>query len=440
MEQNLNVERALQLILENIKVLPPEKLSIMDANGRVLAEEVIADHDLPPGPQSAVDGFALGNSRASINSCYELKGFLQLGDYTKIPLQNNEALGIMTGGSIPAGTQSVVPHEKTRLNGKCLIVAEEIKTGSNIKQAGEDFYQGENLIASKTKLDAGHIGLLAAFGHNKISVYSRPRVGLLSLGRNVVNCSQNPKPGQTRDSNTPFLAASITQAGGHIVDSKYASQAANMDFLKCLDELKQQSDLLIISGGTYSENEAEALQLLESAGARMVYWGTSIQPGSHNGFAVYESVPIFALSGNPAACAVGFHLFAAPALHYMQGLPFALKKVKARCTNDFRKTAQSHRFVRGRAQCTEEGWEVCILPGQKPSMLRSLINCNALIDMPAGHLPLESGLEVNVILLETEPFPLCEGRKPQNVYLQEVSEQWQTIKKSSRLTKMFPAG
>ncbi len=400
MKKDLSIEEAQQLILENICHLPSERVSIMQAAGRVLAEELLADENLPSAPQSAVDGFALGDDRAPINSCFSLVNHILPGDFTHTMLGSDEAVRVVTGGELPSGTLSVIMHEKVLSDGNKISILEEIKPGSNIKQAGEDYKRDETLANHKTLLTAGHIGLLAAFGHSEVSVYQRPRVALLGLSRNVVPCWQTPEPGQTRDSNSPLLAALINQAGGSVAGYKLVSELGEQELICCLNNQKSMADLIIITGGTYAEKQSEAQSLLESAGARMIYWGTDIQPGSHNGLALYDSTPVFALSGNPAACAVGFNLFVVPALRCMQGLSPPLEKVQAKCTNGINKTARSHRLLRGRVSYSSQGWEVTILPGQKTSMLRSLVNCNALIDMPAGHPPLKSGQEVTVFLAE----------------------------------------
>ncbi len=401
MKKDLSIEEAQQLILENIDHLPSERVSIMQAAGRVLAEELLADKNLPSAPQSAVDGFALGDDQAPINTIFSLKNHY---DLTQGILSSGEAVRVVTGGELQSGTLSVIMHENVLVKGDTISILEEIKPGNNIKQAGEDYQQGNILANHKTLLSSGHIGLLAAYGHNEVLIYQRPRVSLLGLGKNVISCSQTPKRGQTRDSNNPLLAALINQAGGSVAGYKLASELEEQDLICGLDSLISMADLIIVTGGTYAETQSEAQTLLESAGASIIYWGTDIQPGSHNGLALYQSKPVFALSGNPAACAVGFNLFVVPALRCMQGLSPPLRKVQARCTNGFNKTARSHRLVRGKVSYSSQGWEVTILPGQKPSMLKSLVNCNALIDMPAGHPPLESGQEVTVILLET----ICE--------------------------------
>lgn len=400
MNNDLNIEQAQKIILENISHLALELVPVTGAIDRVLGEDITAPGNLPGDIQSAVDGFALGDARKPVNSRFTLKGFLQPGEHSMMALVSGEAMGVMTGGTLPAGTGAVVPHEKAKIEGEALTALEEIKPGSNIKQPGEDFCQGETLGRRGTVLDPGYISLFAAIGVDTIPVFKIPRVAILSLGKNVIAHTQTPLTGQIRDSNGPLLAALIKRAGGRVIASKLTRQHEADRALLVLPQLIRHSDLVITTGGTYAERQGEARELLESMNAEIKYWGTDVQPGSHNGFALCNDIPVFSISGNPAACAVGFHLLAAPALHYLQGKEFSLRKVEAVCTNNFPKAARSRRMVRGYASVGPRGWEVMVLPGQKPSMHRSLLNCNALIDIPPGHPPLEAGSKISVILLD----------------------------------------
>lgn len=399
MKHDLSLETAQQLILENISELPAERVSLLQAVGRVMAEEIVAEQDLPSKPQSAVDGYALGDGTAQANTYFTLKGSIFPGNYHPIEICSGQAAGVYTGADLPTGTLSVIMQEKVQANNGTIQILEAVQPGSNIKEAGEDYQLGEGLMGIRTRLTAGHIALLAAYGYEELLVYRQPRVALCSLSKNVVSHKQIPQPGQVRDSNLPFMWALIKQEGGSVVGQLWASELEPQILINCLNHLAFQTDLIILSGGTYAGHRSEAQELLESAGARMIYWGTDIQPGSHNGLALYGSKPVFALSGNPAACAVGFNLFVAPALRYLQGLPALPLQVRARCTNSYNKAARSHRLVRGWAQLGPQGWLVTVLPGQKPSMLKSLLGCNALISLPPGHSPLEKDSEVTILLL-----------------------------------------
>ncbi len=400
---NISVEDAQMQILKHTQLLSEEKLSLVESAGRVCSVDIFADADLPPYAQSAVDGYAVAENTADGNDTFWLTGHLQSGEHPLSPLQFGQTIGVKTGGNLPRGTRAVVPHEKVAIEDNCLKALEEIKTGNNIKQAGEDFAQGENLVARASILSPAHISLLAANGKDKISVYRQPRVAVLSLSKNVIAWNLLPEAGQLRDSNGPLLGALLQNDGCVLVGMETAVDKST-DYLKSwISNNLDQVDMLIITGGTYAATDNEARLLMEAIGAEVLYWDVALQPGSHTGAAIWNSRLLLVLSGNPAACAVGYQLFAAPALRAMQGLNPYLARLKARCSNGFAKKSGSRRFVRGHASWDENGLQVSILPGQKPSMIRSLLSCNALIDLPAGTPPVEAGSEVSILWLNS-PF------------------------------------
>ncbi len=395
---NTSLEEVQMQVLNHTPRLLGEFISILEAVGRVSAVEVDADSDLPVCAQSAVDGYAVADESEVGMGKYCITGHLYLGDTPQVPLRMGEAMGVLTGGNLPVGTRAVVPHEKVEIQDDFLSSMELIKAGNNIKQAGEDYVQGDPLVACGSVLGPGDISLLAAYGKDSISVYRKPRVAVLCLSRHVVSWQLNPEPGQIRDSNGPLLSALVMQDGGLPFAIKIAEKKETSVKTVALD-LLEQADILIITGGTYAEGGNEARLLMEELGAEILYWDVPIQPGSHTGASIWNSRLLFALSGNPAACAVGYQLFVAPAVRAMQGLTPRLQRLRARCTNGFPKKSGSRRFIRGHASWDEEGWKVTVLPGQKPSMIRSLVNCNALIDMPAESPPVESGQDVSILLL-----------------------------------------
>lgn len=399
MAPELTLENAQELILNNTTTLFFEHVSLLEAGGRILAEDLRAGENLPPYQQSAVDGYAVSDGWADLRSSFTLAGHSALGDYPAVTLNSGEAMGVLTGGALPSGTEAVIPHEKTIVEGNQITILEKAKPGNNIKQAGEDFEAGTLMLPRGTCLDSGCMALLAAFGIDKVPVYRRPQVAIWGLGKNVIPCHLTPGPGQTRDSNEALLSALLQQEGAILVASELAGAMTKNEIADRLAELLAKADLIITTGGTYSDGENDSRRLFESIGAQVFYWGVNIQPGSHTGAARFGQKLLFSLSGNPAACAVGYQLFAAPALRAMQGMNPCPLRVQAACLNGFPKKSGSRRFVRGHASYTVKGWEVEVLAGQKPSMLRSLINCNALIDLPAGSPPVERGAVADIILL-----------------------------------------
>lgn len=397
--KDINLEEAQRQINNLVSSLAAEESPLNQLMGRVLAKDLIAPRSLPDCGQSAVDGFALGSEAEPASSRFLIKGRLELGDNPEQVIGPGEALGVMTGGLLPAGCVGVVPHERTLLQGEYLSVLEQVKNRQNMKQAGEDFAKGELLLKSGSRLDPGSIALMAAYGIKSTLVFRRPRVAVLAMGRNVVDCQESPAIGQTRDVNSPLLEALIQQDGGVPGSSLLVPGISSPEIAGSLEELLNDADVLITSGGTYTRGEDDLLRVVEQSGAEMIFWGVNLMPGSHCGIARRGNQFIVLLSGNPTACFVGYHLFTAPILHIMQGLSNDLSVEEAVCINGFAKKSGSRRFVRGRARAASQGWEVEILPGQKPSMIRSMLGCNALIDVPAGNTGLRAGEKVSIIPL-----------------------------------------
>ncbi|MEN6390918.1 MAG: molybdopterin molybdotransferase MoeA [Syntrophomonas sp.] len=399
MLKDISFEEAQQQINTQVSSLAAEELPLDQLIERVLAKDLIAPRPLPNCGQSAVDGFALGSEADPASNQFVVKGRLELGEIPDQGIGPGEALGVMTGGLLPLGCVGVVPHERTVLQGEHLSVLEQVKTNQNIKQAGEDFSEGEVLLKSGGRLDPGSIALMAAYGITSTPVFRKPRVAVLAMGRNVADYRENPQTGQTRDANSPLLGALIRQDGGIPGSSLLVAGKSSLEISDSLEALLGDADVLITSGGTYTRGEDDLIRVVEQIDLQMIFWGVNIMPGSHLGMARRGNQFIVLLSGNPTACFVGYHLFTAPILHIMQGLPGGLSVKEAVCINGFAKKSGSRRFVRGRAQASSQGWEVEILPGQKPSMIRSMLGCNALIDVPAGNRGITSGEKVSIIPL-----------------------------------------
>ncbi len=395
-----SLEEVQQELLKHSQRLTDESISILEAMGRVSAEDIYAESDLPANYQSAVVGYAVADEDPMKTGKYYITRHLQLGDISPIALEPGQAMGVVTGGDLPSGSRAVVPHEKAEIQDNCLRSLEVIKPGNNIKQAGEDYIKGNQLVARGSVLSPGDISLLAAYGKTSIKVYRKPRVAVLCLSKHVIPWQLTPEPGQIRDSNGPLLSALVLQNSGLPVSIRIIGKCGT-SVKTVVAEMLEQADILIITGGTYAEGGNEARLLMEDLGAEILYWDVPIQPGSHTGASIWNSRLLFALSGNPAACAVGYQLFVAPVLLALRGLTPNLQCVQARCVNGFAKKSGSRRFVRGHASWNEEGWKVNVLPGQKPSMIRSLVNCNALIDIPAGSPPVEIGQDVSILFLNS---------------------------------------
>lgn len=398
MHTNLELEEAQELLQSWMLPLGAETVPLLQAPGRVAAEDLAAGHDLPAYPQAVLDGYAIIPEGES-GSHYRVKGNLAPAEILTWPLAVGTAVEVVTGGPVPVGTGAVVPFESVRLAGEQLTVAEAVSPGDNLKRVGEDFHAGDILLQQGTCLTPGLIGGLAAFGFSRVPVYRRPRVTIVCLGRAIIPCQAAPSPGQLRDSNGPHLAALVSQAGGLVLDVATVGDESTDRIQERLEQCLRQADIVLTTGGAAAGQDDLARYILKQMGARILFWGVKIKPGSHCGAASYQDKLVISLSGNPVACVTAYHLLAAPLLRLGQGLAAGTPGISAICTNNFAKTGGPRRFLQGYASCRPAGWQVTILPGQKSSMRRGLLHSNALIDLAVGHPPVTAGTPVPIILL-----------------------------------------
>lgn len=397
---DISLEKAQQLLLRNLGPLAIEKLSILDAAGRVLAENLIAGENLPAWSSGAKDGYVLHENDLDGNKKLSIAGSLPVEQLIQTSLKSGETYEVKTGGTIPKGSAALVPHEEVQIGETDIYLGRAVRSGEFIRQAGEDFNAGELYAQEGNNISPGLISVLAAQGRSEVQVYTSPRVAILSLGEQLVSWKETPGPGCLRDSNGPLLAALARRDGAKIIALNVACNRGRTELITYMQEIMEEADLLITIGGTYARKEAETKTFFIEMGGEMLFWGVPIQPGGHNGAALWNKKILISLSGNPAACAVGYELLVAPVIRALQGKEPYTPRVKAQCLDNIGAKGSERRFVR--AYLTTDGgtWRVKVLPGQKPGMIRSLVNCNALIDLPARSPAIKAGTLISVILLD----------------------------------------
>lgn len=397
----ITVEKARDLLLESITTMEKETVPLYKSIYRIAACDVFAPCELPICRQSAFDGYAV-NGKDLKGAC-SLKIVSSTTGGGKIPegiLKPGKTIKVDTGEALPEKTAAVIPKEQVFHQGSQIYLSEGIELNSNIKMPGEDFKKGDILAKCNTPLSPGNVGSLAAFGYQKITVYRRPSVAIICLGFNVVFHHFTPERGQVRDSNGPMLASLIQMDGGKAAVLECVGCSTDNGLTNLLNDLPKTVDLIITVGGAASGEFDRAFELLDKSKVEMLYWGVQAKPGGHSGAGLKESVPIICLPGNPAACAVGYNLLVSPVLRKMQGLSSNPKRISALCVNEYNKKIKKRHFLRSRMYLDNDGtWKVRILPGQKSSMLRSLLDYNSLVDLQAGHAPLKEGDPVTVMPL-----------------------------------------
>jgi len=396
--ENIELEKAQEIILKQARVLPAESLPLLEALDRIVAEDILAEHDMPSCAQAAMDGYAVAGGEGGV---YQVIERLRPGEMPAVALNSGQAAGVVTGGPLPDGTVAVVQEEVVELNREYITNNKPIEPGSNIKPPGENFLKGDLLVRKGACLSPGIASVLASYGLNEVTVYRKPRVAILSLGTDIVSNLEEPMPGQMRDGNGVLLAGLVMQEQGEVIAIEVAGADSTAQIGERFAKLLEHSDVLITIGGAAYGVSDQAFPLIKQSKADLLFWGMRIKPGSHSGAAAFGEKLVISLPGNPSACAVSYHLLVVPVLRALQNMQPHQARLTAVCANIFAKKGGSRRFLLATAACDQAGWSAIILPGQKSSMTKAFLsNCNALIDLPAGHPPVEKGAAVSVILLE----------------------------------------
>jgi molybdopterin molybdotransferase len=341
-----------------------EVVDLLSAAGRVLAEPVRADRDIPPFPRSTRDGYAVhAVDLAKLPATLHLIGEIKAGAKAEeIPSQvaRGQAVSIMTGAPVPAGADAVVMVEYTALHGDGVEITRAVAAGENIVPRGAEARDGGLLVDRGTRLNDAAIALAASVGQSKLEVYQRPRVAVLTTGDEIVDVEATPGPTQIRNSNSYSLAVQICAAGGEPVLLPIAPDEPRR--LRQLIEEGLQSDLLLMTGGVSMGRYDLVEQVLAELHVEFFFTGVKIQPGKPAVFgrvecgagglarqpqaSARESQYFFGLPGNPVSTMVTFELFARPMLEALAGMsPQNLRFVHARLKTEIRTKPGLTRFL-----------------------------------------------------------------------------------------------
>ncbi len=413
----ISVEEALEKILRHFDVLPEEEKPILDCAGQVLAEDVYSDINIPPLDNSAMDGYAVrsadtrGASRQSPRSLRVIDTVMA-GAISKRKVAPGTAIRIMTGAPVPGGADSVVAFEETDEAQHPGPAAEigimiEIKTGANIRSAGEDVTTGAKTLSRGIVIRPPQVGVLASLGRRTVKVRRRPVVAVLATGDELVDISQPLPPGKIYNSNTYSVASLVQRYGGipQILGIARDSERSLRDKL----HQGREADMLVSTGGVSMGDYDMVKDILAQEG-EMVFWQVRMKPGKPLAFGmikglnqagVVKNMPLFGLAGNPVSAMVGFELFVRPAMLKMMGKPnLAKPTVTAILENTITNRDGRRVFVRVIVAKRDGQYFARLTGPQGSGILTSMALANGLAVVPEDKARVEKGDEVQVLMLD----------------------------------------
>ena len=315
-------QAAVSIVLERTSPRATNETCLLgDAVGRVLAQSVRSDLDLPPFQKSAMDGYAVRSADCTGPKVRLRKlGESRAGGPFEGEVPPGHCVAIYTGAQVPDDCDAVVMVEKSKEEeGEFVELEDQPKPGQNVCQRGEDLAEGQEVLAAGTRLLPAMVSLLASVGCTPVPVVPRPRVAILTTGDELIDPGERPGPGQIREGNTLHLAALARAAGAQVVQSgvvrdDVAGLAAT--FRKVLEEC----DVLVTTGGVSMGKYDLVGEALEAVGVQKVFHKVAIKPGKPVWFGTAGEKLVFGLPGNPVSCWVGHEVFVRPALAKLSGL------------------------------------------------------------------------------------------------------------------------
>jgi len=401
----LSVEEARERVLSTVHPLGSLQVPLTDAYGCVLAEDIVATHDLPSFASSAMDGFAVRSvdiAKASPSEPVDLKivGRAMIGRRPESTVGGHEASRIATGAPIPAGADTVVPIENVELSGETVRILEPAPEGRHIRPVGEDVRTGSVLVETGKRLGAPELGLLANAGFPHPVVHPRPRVIVLSTGDELIPPTEDPQFGQVRDSNAYTIFGAVREAGAIPVLAGIVKDD--------VDQLKEtllvheiQADAFISSGGV-SVGERDVVKAAFFRRGDVDFYRVAMQPGMPQGFGNIEGKPFWGLPGNPVSVFVSFEVFVRPALMKMLGrTQLGRPEITAVLTQDVTGPVGKLQFARVVVARGDEGWTATPTGARGSNLISTVSRANGLAMIPPGTETARAGSQVRVMVFRS---------------------------------------
>jgi molybdopterin molybdotransferase len=388
----ISVQEAFSILEQNLPPLHKVEYPLFQARKHILAESLLSSINMPPFRQSAMDGYALCLHDALV---YEIIAEIKAGDSHIIELLPGQAVKIFTGAAIPDSAQAVIQIEKVAANGTQLLLDELVEPETNVRPIGEQISAGDLALEKGTLLNAAAIGFLAGLGFTKVSVYKKPKVGIVVTGNELSKPGTPLEYGKVYESNGIMLQSAL-------IDAFYDAitlYEVNDDFentKNILNEALTTNDVVLVSGGISVGDYDFVARALKDLQVETLFYKVNQKPGKPLFAGKLNNKMVFALPGNPAACLTCFYVYVLPTLailsgaeaNYQQAVLFSL-------AHDYEVKNTRSQFLKA----SINNGEAQILTHQNSSMLNSFSVSNGLVYVPHGHYELKKGDRVEVYLL-----------------------------------------
>jgi molybdopterin molybdotransferase len=399
----INYNEAIEIIKSEFEklTLHTEEVDLLESFNRILAEDVIADVDLPPFDNSAVDGYAI---KFSERAQWKIIGEISAGNYSSFTLSENDAVLITTGSKLPPNADTIIPIEDVEVNGKDLFLKQNsfFKKGMNIRTQGNDLRKNEIAVNCFTKIDAKTIAVLASCGKEKVKVYSKLNAAILATGDELIPINEKPTDDKLRVSNNYSLYAAIKEMNHTVINLGFVNDDKKIITEKIKAALSLNIDLLITTGGVSVGKYDFLKEVFKEQGVKEKFWKVNIKPGKPIYFGVYEKderrILVFGLPGNPVSSLVNFYVFIKPAIEFLFRQN-EIKSITAALQNDLKKKDGKRHFSRGILFEENGEWKVTSEFSQSSGNLVEMSRANSLIEIEEDKLNPKKGERVKCILI-----------------------------------------
>jgi molybdopterin molybdotransferase len=397
----ITVAEAIRIIKEQTQSLPVERVALADALGRVLAEDIVADSDLPPFDRAQMDGYAVRSADTeNVPARLRVVGESAAGSGWHESMKSGEAVRIMTGAPVPVGADSVQKVEVTSESDGVVEIAETTEPGQFIVRRATEIRAGETVLLAGDEINAAMMAALASFGYTEVKVGGRPKVAVLATGTELVAVGDKPAADQIRDSNSYSLGAYARLAGAVVERLPLAGDDPEL-LQREIRNAAARSDALILSGGVSMGVYDFTKLALHALDAEIFFERVSLRPGKPTVFARLGKTLIFGLPGNPVSVSVTFNLFARTALRAMQGCKdAAMKEEWAVLARGVKGAIERASYLPAQLQTNDEGLLLAQpLKWGGSSDFVAFARATALVIVPEGVRTLDAGTKVRVVRL-----------------------------------------